>query len=318
MVKKIIKEQMNYFNYSQADLAIRSNYSQQFISELISGRRKITPESSKRLGQIFGLKDLSLYNIQTRMEEQEALRKDSETEEVLQFLLSNLRDAELLHPLTVRRKIKDIIRSNSLNERKNDLKETVIGFRKYKDKPLAYFWIALMELKFGSKKSTGVFKSSYKDTVIKNAIKIFLKNIEVEQKISQVQSLLDKNGIVLSNGPFLKGSTINGATYKRNKQRHIFMNDFKKREYSYLFTLVHELIHIYNPKVKNENAIDKLAAQYISEVANKNKSKHEILYVMKKFKDTPDSKRDENFWNEIYKNTKNKIYFGDINNFITF
>jgi len=317
MIKNIIREQMKHFNYSQADLATRTNYSPQFISEIISGKRKITPESSQRLGLVFGLQNLTLYNIQTKKDEQELLINDKGIEEVSNFLLSEHKDAKLLHPLTMRRKIREIIRANTLVERENDLKETVVGFRKFKDKPLAYFWIAMMEFNFGAKVSSGEFKVSYKDTVIKNVIKTFIKDIDVDQKIKEVTEILDKHGIVLSNGPFLKGSTINGAAYKRNKQRHIFMNDCKKRQYSYLFTLVHELIHIYNPKIKRERTIDNLAAQYILDVINKTKnSGNEFTYVINQYEKTPAHKRKDEFWNTIYQNTKLRIYFGDIANFI--
>ena len=243
---------------------------------------------------------------------------DKGIEDVSNFLLSEHKDAKLLHPLTMRRKVKEIIRANTLVERENDLKETVVGFKKYKNKPLAYFWIAMMEFNYGSKISSGEFKVSYKDTVIKNVIKLFMKNVKVEKKIEETIEFLDKHGIVLSNGPFLKGSTINGACYKRNKQRHIFMNDCRKREYSYLFTLVHELIHLYNPKIKSEKTIDNLTSKYILEVSEKNKKiGNEITYVITKYKNTSAFKRKEDFWNEIHKNTKLRISFGDISSFIT-
>ena len=124
---------------------------------------------------------------------------------------------------------------------------------------------------------------------------------------------LSENGIVLINSPFISGSKIRGATFKKNSSKYIFMSDMNKREYAYIFALGHEIRHI-NGFTAEDNDI---LADKIKNYLEKNNIEHEIKKSFELYKSKQNNKKfKKEDWEYLHKNTKLKINFGDQKEFI--
>ena len=305
MVKNIIKENLKVKNLSQKELAIKANLTPQVISEIVLGKRNPSNETLLKIENALDFPEFTLIKIKKNYKKYLQQKNDEGINEIANYL-NDINKFKLLARESLIEKAGNIIKADKVANRKKEFLLSSKGFRKFKDKPLAYLWLALLENKYANLKSSGTFKKSSGETIIKKTLDILISKETIDNRIEKLKKHLDKHGIILINAPFIPDSTINGATFKRNTQRFIFMSDMKKREYQYIFGLIHELFHYYNDDFKHN---DKLVAKYIKEYLKKYNKTHPELELSFKIFEAKDSERD---WDFLYKNTKLKIHFGSI------
>ena len=316
MFGKIIKNQIEYFNLSQKELAIKTNLSEQLISEVISEKRKLTLETALKLEKAFYLRKLSLYEVYLNICENKQKNEDNDLETIIKFV-EEQDYYKLMAKESIYEEVLSILGTNNLKEKKVQIDKLVKGFYRYKNKSLAYFWISILEKKYAHLISSGSFRKTMKSTVIKGALDIMINDTNVEDRINSLKKFLDKHGIILINAPFIPNSTINGVCFKRNTQRFIFMSDKQKREYSYIFTLIHELLHYYSKdQEENEELINYKTAQNILNYLNKYQKNHpELELAIRTFnKKTKNGDK----WKDLRDKTNKKINFGEVSSLFKF
>lgn len=309
MFWKTIKENIEYLNLTQTQISLLTGITERHLSEILNGKEEITPESSASLGKLFGLDPLVLFDMQTKYNKLNS--KPSDAEEAIINYTSSLDQYKLTDKLSMRLISDSFFPGKDLNSYKNYLSKSVVGFKKYKDKPLAYLWIALMEHKFGQLKSSGLFKKSSKETVYKNVIQILLSNKPFDIRLEEVKEYLSKSGIILAEGPFIKDSTIHGVSIERGHQKFIFISDMDKREYTFIVSLIHELVHYYeNINQDDERAIDNKAYEILSRYMSKYDLEHKDLSVF--FEAINSDLKEKDLFDHLHANTKKKINFGNV------
>lgn len=311
MIGKIIKDNLIEMNLSQKELSILINVSEKHLSRLINNEELLSPEISSRLGKVFGVSDMALYEYQQNYIELKR-EKTKDEKAIIEFFKTTDKYKGLSNT-SFETIYKDYFMSGSIENYKNYLNSTMTTFKKYKDKPLAYLWISLMDRKYGTESSNGDFKSSMKNTIFKNCFDILTTDIAFDIKDKMITSYLDQNGVVLKNGPFIPGSTIYGVSMKRRNQWFIYLSDMGKREHFYFHTLLHELVHIYYPSLdgdtaKAEREIDLKVASMYEDYSNKCKKHHKELE--KFYEVLINQHEDEDAWNKLKAVTKKKINFG--------
>lgn len=311
MIGKIIKENLVEMNLSQKELCILIDVSEKHLSRIINNEELISPEISSKLGKIFGVGDMDIYEYQQNYLEQKR-EKTKDEKRIIEFFKTT-KKFESLADVSFETIYQNYFMSGNVENYKNFLKSNVVGFKKYKDKPLAYLWISLMDRKFGVEIAGGNFKCSTKNTVFKNCLDILVSDIVFDIKEKMIASYLDQNGVILKNGPFIPDSTIYGVSMKRRNQWFIYLSDMGKREHFYINTLLHELIHIYYPSLeseseKSEREIDLMVASMYAEFSNKYNKHHKEL---EKYFDVLINHHDqEEAWNKLKESTTKKINFG--------
>lgn len=303
MIGKIIKDNIEYRNLTQKEVAILANISEVHLSYILSDKELLTPSTSSALGMVFGFEPLELFQMQ---EKKRFLSKPmTKEEQVILEYSKSMPELRLVERQSLRLLINKFFPTSDLEIYKKYLSTAVVGFKKYKDKPLAYLWIALMEKKYGLTKSTGKFKKSSKSTIYKNVLEILLSNDEFSIRLDKLKEYLSNAGIILAEGPFIPDSTIGGVSLQRGNQRYIFISDMNKREYWFILTLMHELIHYYeNFDENHEDEIDAYAQEIISSFMNKYNFKNKDLEMYLRM--VIDNNLD---FETLHNKTKSKINF---------
>ena len=146
-----------------------------------------------------------------------------------------------------------------------------------------------------------------RENVFDKVLSLIAPDIDFEEKMKAISQYLATKGVYIINKPFLKASSIRGAAIKRNKRAFILMNDNGKRECLYMFTLMHELAHLFTNLEEKE--INGFLAKKIAKLEKSTKSIKELIYTLETFGD------DEQF-TLIHDNTTRKVNFGKATDFV--
>ena len=304
MIRKIITDNMEYFNMSNGDLALATGMTERTIRNIVNGETKASLESLSLFEDAFKLERGDLYPYLN------PIKYENMNKEIFTYIDNSL--GNLYAKETIYKKMWKLF-NGSLKSFKNILSVKSVDYYKFKDSDLAYLWMALNDNKSIGIRATGKYNSANKGKVFKSYLEIMFSKGDINTRINDVTKMLLSNGIILVNSPFIPGSSLRGATFNRNKVRYIYMNDNGKREYSYIFALGHELRHISGIKEENNDELAKKIEKYL----NKNNIEHEIKHSFELFKG---KKHNEKFtkeeWTYLHDNTKLRIDFGDSKAFI--
>ena len=303
MIKEIIKENMEYFNLSNADLALMTGISERTIRNVVSGETKPSLESLSSFEDAFKLERGDLYPYYNQ------IKYTGGSDEVFKSIDDSL--GNVYAKETIYNKMRKLF-SGTLDSFKNLLSVKSVDYYKFKDKDLAYLWMALNDKKAIGISTLGEYKSANKTKIFNSYLEIMFSKEDINTRIDLMTNKLSENGIILINSPYIKGSVIRGATLKKNKVRYIFMNDMGKREYSYIFTLGHELKHVSGIKEENNDELADKIEKYLS----KNDIDHEIKYSFELFKQKNNQRFNDEDWEYLRNKTKLKLNFGDAKTFI--
>lgn len=313
-VAEVISENIKFWGYTNKEVAILSGLHETTIAKLLSGTIDVNLDHSQRLASVF--RDwTSTTLIEFYKKKIESLKKDEKYEEMVNFL-ETTNKFKLVDELSLQETVKHIFPGNSRESFNNFLLNSNVCFSQYKDKALAQLWVALMFNKYASIVPKGEFKKSSGPTVFKNVFDRFFTNESFEIRFVEIQKYLDKNGIFVVNGPFIKNSSIRGVSFNKNHQRYIFLSDMSKREFWWLLSLVHEMLHFYST-LEQEVEICKESERLIKTYITKNNIVNKDFAAFFKKQDSIDwgvndqEAKDEYFaW--LQKNTSQKISFGEV------
>ena len=303
MIKEIIKENMEYLNLTNKDVSLLTGITTRTIRNILDGKTKPTLENIYKIESALKLERADLIPYMdvdgTFVDDKTLFNKIDKTTNTLyakETIISKLRR---LVP-------------GGIDNYKSYLINLSPEFSKYKDKDLAYFWIALNEKKIEGIKPDTILTSNAKKSLISNYLKIMFTNKSFDIRVKNMKDYLFDNGIVLVNSPFINGSSIKGITLKKNGVRYIFMSDMYRKEWSYVFTLGHELMHIAGQETENNDKLSNMIEKYLE----KNNIKHDVLIAIEHFKQTKTEKWTDVDFKYIYNNTSSRVEFGKEDEFI--
>lgn len=304
IIINMIKENLDFFNLSQKQASLLAGITEKTLSQILNGEQLLTMDSSEKIGKLFGIHASDLYLLQESLNKRVEI---SEQEKAVIDYVQTLKKFEKMATPSVQNKIFSIFPGKIENYKKY-LASSLVGFKKYLDKPLAYLWIALMESRYSTLKSEGLFKKSSKQTIYKMVMNHLLSDKDFYLKLEEVKKYLSKNGIVLMEGPFIKDSTIHGVSLNRGGQRFIFISDLDKKEYAIIFSILHELVHFYE-NIDSDEQIDKFAINLLSEYISNNRIVNKDIELL--ISTDPNL---ENYHDYMYEKTKNskRINFGEV------
>ena len=307
-----IKENITFRNWTIKDTAELLSISEKHLSEILNNKQQLTTDISAKLDRVFGFEIGTLLKLQERNK----VNNFKDKKEIVQIVDDLQRYSEFKHydleSLKFHVANMFIIEFSKYEE---FLKKRNINFNSYRNKPMGILWFAIMDKLYGSNKASGKFNASNGRSVINQSLEIMFSNDDQKSRLKSLNKLLDNNGIVLATGPFFTNSTMTGAsfednfsgeTFKKGKQRFIFLNDYNKKEYSFIFSLVHELFHVYKMMDGEDN---NKVSNYIRKYMKDKDIKHELEYAIKIFGDKNIDKKKQG--DLVYKNTNIGINFGD-------
>lgn len=312
-VAEVISENMTYWGYTSKEVAILSGIHESTIAKLLNGQIDVNIDHSERLSTVFkdwtGTTLIDFYNKKI-----ENLEVDDKNDELVKYLES-VEKFKLMDELSIRETLRHTWPGRSRIAFNEFLINSNANFSQYKDKALAQLWVALMFNKHSLATPSGDFKKSSYSTIFKNVFDRFFKDGDFNNRFKEIKDYLDKSGIVVENGPFIANSSIRGVSFNKNHNRYIFLSDMGKREFWWLLSLIHELLHFYSQNT-DETEIDKEAESLIKNYIAKNNVKHKDFdaFFKKQLETDWDNKsqeaKDEYFaW--LRENTTRKINFGD-------
>ena len=322
IISDIIKSHIKHNKYSQAEVSLLSGIDQVTLSRIINGKEEISLVNSKKLARVFDdLKDdeLFLFRIYSDMKEFETLdERDSKILEGIEEY-KGYKNFKLLDKFSKMAIVRKIIDGGSLKKFEKFILKHSISFSKYKDSPKAKLWLVLMYRQNKNLKNVGNFKKSTKKTVYKKVFDIFFKlNVDIHKRIKKIQNELSSRGIIVQNGPYFKGSLVKGVSFIRNTSRFIFLTDMYKREYRWLISLVHELIHFYE-NLTNENEIENYAILLIKQYIATNEiidCDFDVFFKAYNNKQNQFLDNKEDYFEKLRAKTKRNLSFGHPQNLI--
>ncbi len=321
IIGDIIKSQIEESNYSQKEVSLLSGIDEITLSKIINGKTTITSLNSQKLAKVFDdFKDDEDFLIRTYNKIKNLETSNMENTK----LLDGIKEFELMSDFSKINIINKNIDGDSLENFEKFILNSSISYSKYKERPKAKLWLILMYKKHKNIKNQNNFKKSTKKTVYKKVFEIFFEPKDnIEERIEKIQKELWNRGIILKNGPFFKSSTMKGVSFVRRNNRFVFLTDMFKREYRWLISLVHELIHFYE-NIEDEKEIENYAIDLIKNFIKKNNLNHsDFDYFFKMHDDYYDPIKDkylidkEKYFKKLKDNTKMRISFGNPNDLIS-
>ena len=264
-----IKEKLEENNMKQEELAERIGFSAKHVSEVINGKKGISPKFAKALEYVFGVKSTFWLNLQAIydkeiIEFQEKNNKDKKELEIIKRIEPVLEYAILLklidkytnsteEVIVVRKLCKT---NNLLNIEK--LLITKVAYRTAKnitvDEYVLYAWQRVCEL-IAEKE---IIDNEYnKEKLMNNLGKIKELMFEKDPNImiKKLKAIFNECGIIFELVKNFKGAPIQG--FIKNKNDKIILCMTIRQSYAdiFWFTLFHEIGHILNEDIK-DNKLD--------------------------------------------------------------
>ena len=321
IIGDIVKSQIEESNYSQKEVSLLSGIDEITLSKIINGKTTITSLNSQKLAKVFDdFKNDEDFLIRTYNKIKNLETSNMENTK----LLDGIKEFELMSDFSKINIINKNIEGDSLENFEKFILNSSISYSKYKERPKAKLWLILMYKKYKNIKNQNNFKKSTKKTVYKKVFEIFFDSkINIEERIERIEKELWNRGIIVKNGPFFKSSTMKGVSFLRRNNRFVFLTDMFKREYRWLISLVHELVHFYE-NIEDEKEIENYAIDLIKNFIKKNNLNHsDFDYFFKMHEDYYDPIQDkysinkEKYFKKLKDNTKKKISFGNPDDLIS-
>ncbi|TPE57160.1 helix-turn-helix transcriptional regulator [[Mycoplasma] falconis] len=161
------------------------------------------------------------------------------------------------------------------------LKNTVLAEPFTYDCCNAKVWIRFCELVAAeynqNSGEVGIFRNSMFSSVFKKTINIMAGNLPFDQRIIQLKNYLLGKGIILITMPYIEGSNIRAISLKKGARRYIFLSDKWNSECYIFYSLLHEIVHCFNPNMSEEQINNTLLKEYHAWESNTT-SKYKAIY----------------------------------------
>lgn len=246
---KIIRRELEARGWTQKDLAEIMARPTQTISQIVQGKKQITPETALQLAAAFGTSAQLWINLETNYRLYNEQKKIDQDEIILRSKLYSITPvAELLkrHWINTTGSIVDLseqvcsfLEINNLDEQP----KLVANFRQTEIREPEIMaqiaWIQrIKHLVHEQKIANFTYEKAIKSIPTLQAL---IENVE---NLTQVPYLLNEIGIHFIIVPHLPNTYLDGAAFFYNKQPVIALTLRYNRIDSFWFTLFHELAHI--------------------------------------------------------------------------
>ena len=256
-----VKEMLEYEGMSQDELAKRLQTSGKNVSDLINGKANLSDEMAMNLSIVFGTSvsmwlNLNQKYIEKKLEIEKLMQVDAECD-----LIKNI-DYKFWEKLgvvaTVSKRIDKVrelqkyfrIASLEVLQRRDFLVQYNSTTTEGSDDNImgANAWVQTA-INIGAKKEVQCFNKKGLEKILPELRKMTLENFE--QVYKKLDELLSNNGVALVLLPNLKNCQVNGAVKWFGKDKVILaMNNCRKYEDVFWFSLFHELGHIMQQRIK--------------------------------------------------------------------
>ncbi|MGI6360063.1 MAG: helix-turn-helix domain-containing protein [Acholeplasmatales bacterium] len=254
----ILKEYLEVRNVTQKELANETGYSEKHISNIISGKAKVTDEFAYKLEKVFpdvkaefwlrieGEYRLNLLRAEAKKKEFENLDLKTISKEYqfdyvfkgLNYSIEKKADEML--------KLLGVNNFEVANESAVKQKQLVSFFHDGGNPKAQLVWIKLCENEFDIQNDIRSIKEFNKELLVNQlkTLKKIINTIDYEFMINNVRRFLNNFGIGLVIMEAVPTSLIRGAATVVDGIPAIFMSTRYKRLDSFYFTLFHEIKHI--------------------------------------------------------------------------
>lgn len=264
-----IKEVLEEKQMNQEELAIRTGFSPKHVSEVVNGKKGISPSFAKSLEYVFGIPASFWINLQgiydkELLEYKEQVEIDENEVNIIKQLKDLIKYAEKLQIIKkTKNEISQIIELRNICNVTNltyinKLCTSAIAFRKSKtietNLYVLYVWIRICELIAEKSK----IENEYNEEKLKANISDIKKCmfLEVNEAIRELTRIFAECGIIFQVVKNFTGAPVQGFIKKNDNRIILSMTIRGAFADIFWFTLFHEIGHLLNDDIGNSNFID--------------------------------------------------------------
>lgn len=264
-----IKEVLEEKQMNQEELAIRTGFSPKHVSEVVNGKKGISPSFAKSLQYVFGIPASFWINLQgiydkELLEYKEQVEIDENEVNIIKQLKDLIKYAEELQIIKkTKNEISQIIELRNICNVTNltyinKLCTSAVAFRKSKtietNLYVLYVWIRICELIAEKSK----IENEYNEEKLKANISDIKKcmYLEVNEAIRELTRIFAECGIIFQVVKNFTGAPVQGFIKKNDNRIILSMTIRGAFADIFWFTLFHEIGHLLNDDIGNFNFID--------------------------------------------------------------
>ena len=264
-----VKEVLEEREMNQEELAIRTGFSPKHISEVVNGKKGISPSFAKSLEYVFGMPASFWINLQgiydkEILEYKEQVEIDEKEVEIVKQLKKLIKYAEELELIDKNKnEISQIIELRSICKVKNliyinKLCTNAVAFRKSKTIEtniyVLYVWLRICEL---IAEKTNI-NNEYSEIKLRENIEKIKECmfLDINEAIKELTKIFADCGIIFQVVKNFPGAPVQGFI-KKSKEKIILSMTIRGAFFDiFWFTLFHEIGHLLNGDITNCNFID--------------------------------------------------------------
>ena len=264
-----IKEVLEEKEMSQEELAIRTGFSPKHISEVVNGKKGISPSFAKSLEYALGLPASFWINLQGKydkeiLEYEEQENIDKEEIDVVKKLKDLIKYAEKLNIISKSENIiSQVIELRKICNVKNliyisNLEANQVAYRKAKtidtDFYVLYVWLRICEIMADRIKIENKYDEKKLRENISNIKKCMFLN--VNEAMKKLKSIFASCGIIFQVVKNFQGAPVQGFIKKNDDRIILTMTIRQSYADVFWFTLFHEIGHLLNGDIENRQYVD--------------------------------------------------------------
>lgn len=264
-----IKEVLEERQMNQEELAIRTGFSPKHVSEVVNGKKGISPSFAKGLEYVFGIPAGFWINLQgiydkEMLEYREQEEIDENEVEIVKQLKKLIKYAEELNVINKTKDVfSQIIELRNLCNVKNltyinKLLTSQVAFRKSQTIEtniyVLYVWLRICEIIAQKRKIENEYnEEKLRDSISKIKGCMFL---EINEAIRELTKIFSECGIVFQVVENFTGAPVQG--FIKNSDGRIILSMTIRGSFAdiFWFTLFHEIGHLLNGDIGDSNFID--------------------------------------------------------------
>ncbi len=264
-----IKEILEERNMKQEELAIRTEFSPKHISEVVNGKKGISPSFAKSLEYVLGIPTSFWINLQgiydkeiLEYKEQEEI--DENEVNIINSLKPLINYAENMGIMTKTKNVisqiielRNICNVNNLTYI-NSLVTSQVAFKKSQtietNVYVLYVWLRICELIAQKSNIVNEYNEEKLKANIENIKKCMF--IDINKSIEKLKRIFAKCGITFQVVKNFQGAPVQGFIKKIDNRIILSMTIRRSFADEFWFTLFHEIGHILNGDILNTQFID--------------------------------------------------------------
>lgn len=267
----IIKEYLQERKITQKELATLIDSSERHVSEIITGKARVTEDFALKLEKVFPDIDAIFWLELEAQYQLDKLREESTKSKYdavdLDKIIKDYQLDAVYKGLKYRKEEKveqflELTGYDTYQEVYNDvlrLEEKAL-FYKGKNSSIysQYSWLKLCEDEYDIQNDLSLIKNLNKDGILGslNLLKKLLNTTNFDFMITNVRRYLNRYGVGLVVMEAVPNSRVNGAVYMIDNRPYIFMSTYSKSLSRFYFVLLHEIHHILNDHLESSGYLD--------------------------------------------------------------